>query len=98
MATTGATMRTNELRLSAMGLTAEEVWEQVQALPPSERRKLVARLAHEADVAEADALPDYEEPMTKEEMDRELARRIRLARAGNTVPAEEVIAELRARR
>lgn len=92
-------MRANALRLSAMGLTADDVWEQVQALPPSERRKLVERLAHEADVAQADAPPDHEEPMTKEEMERELARRIRLVRAGgHTVPAEEVIAELRARR
>ena len=91
-------MLMNELRLSAMGLTAEDVWEQVQALPPSERRKLAERLAHEADVAQADALPDYEEPMTKEEMDRELARRIERAEAGHTVPAREVLAKLRALR
>jgi len=36
----GATMRTDELRWNAMGLTAEEILEHVRALPPRERLKL----------------------------------------------------------
>ncbi|MBK6517322.1 MAG: hypothetical protein IPG04_25225 [Polyangiaceae bacterium] len=56
-------------------------------------------MSEAAEIEEAAPYPaECDEPTTKEEMDRELARRIRLARAGNTVPAEEVIAELRARR
>ena len=43
----GATMRTDELRWSAMGLTAEQILEHVLALPPRERLKLVERVVHE---------------------------------------------------
>ncbi len=81
-------------------MTAEEVLEHARALSRRERLQVAARLVSEAaEIEEAAPYPaECDEPTTKEEMDRELARRIRLARAGNTVPAEEVIAELRARR
>jgi hypothetical protein len=81
-----------------MAMTAEEILEHARALSPRERLKLAERLVHEVAEGADDAPHPLPEPMTKEEMDRELARRIRLARAGHTVPAEDVIAELRARR
>jgi hypothetical protein len=83
-----------------MAMTAEEILEQARALSPRERLRLAARLVSEAaETEEGEPYPaELEEPATKAELDRELARRIRLARAGHTVPAEDVVAELRARR
>jgi len=72
-----------------MGLSAEEILEHIRELPPSERRKLVARAAQEVDDA-----PSSEE---KAALDRELERRIELAEAGKSTPAREVLAMLRAR-
>lgn len=79
----------DELALEAMALTAEEILEHIRELPPSERRKLVARAAQEVGDA-----PTSEE---KAAMDRELERRIELAEAGRSTPAREVLAMLRAR-
>ena len=81
-------MHTNELRFRPMGLTAEEILIHVRALPPRERLKLVERVVHE--VAE---MHDDEAAI-----DAELAQRIIQAKQGHTVPAEDVIAELRERR
>jgi len=97
-------MRMDELRLNAMAKTAEEIWSDVEAMPPSERRKLKARLdaaeAEEAD-GEGDLVPypaDLLEPEDEEERDRQLAESIERGRAGHSSPAEEVLARLAARR
>jgi hypothetical protein len=72
-----------------MGLSAEEILEHIRELPPSEQRRLVARVVREVG----------EPPSSGEEaeMDRELERRIERAEAGTSTPAREVLAMLRAR-
>ena len=75
----------DELSWTAMGLSAEEILEHLLELPPSERRKLLARAAEE----------DCDAPSSEE--GRELDRRIELAEAGKSTPAREVLAMLRAR-
>ncbi len=73
-----------------MTMTADEILEHVRALPYRERLKLVERVVHEL-IQGVDAGDE-------DEMDRELQRRIQRTAAGaRTVPAEDVIARLRAR-
>lgn len=72
-----------------MALTPDEILAHVRALPAREQLKLVERVLHE--VAQD---PELDEAA----MDAELGRRILSARANGTVPAEEVITQLRARR
>lgn len=95
-------MGMNELRLSTMAMTAEQILEEARALSRRERLRIAEQLVREEADAAGDDLEDYPAeclmPETEEELDRELARRIERARAGHSSPADEVLARLRARR
>ena len=75
-----------------MTMTADEILEHARALPPDERLRLVERVVHS--LVEAQGGTGIHDQAV---MDRELERRIERAEAGHTVPAEDVMATLRAR-
>ncbi len=67
-------MRTSELQLDAMALTAEDVLAHFRSLPQRERLKLVERVVHEAaEAADRPALVTEGPPLWEDVPDEEFA-------------------------